>query len=121
MPKRKREAGTKKRSKRRRLTRFEREWVSYRQQHRCSICNQLLPPGTQYDHVILLDAGGGNDLGNFQALCGSCHSNKTQIERQVRKPTFDNDMRVSKYFVAGPHFAPTPQRPPLSFHTMDLI
>ena len=40
----------------------------------------ITEPATQVDHIIALAKGGPDALGNYQSLCGSCHSSKTARE-----------------------------------------
>lgn len=62
--------------------------VAHRQGWRCAGCSELLPPSYQIDHIVALCDGGADvDLGNLQAMCGTCHANKTQreiVERMAR-------------------------------------
>ena len=46
------------------------------QKAKCAICKKGLPAnsrGIHIDHVIPLSQGGGNDIGNFQAVCAGCN------------------------------------------------
>jgi 5-methylcytosine-specific restriction protein A len=48
-------------------------------------CNGVLTKATCVDHKIEIDDGGAAlDITNLQALCWSCHSRKTLIERGKR-------------------------------------
>jgi len=63
--------------------------VAYNQSYKCAACerlgvDQLLPPTYEVDHVIPLHMGGTNEIGNLEALCNSCHAQKTQYERIQR-------------------------------------
>jgi 5-methylcytosine-specific restriction protein A len=51
--------------------------VYYEQEYKCNICDILLSPDKQIDHIIPLHQGGENDRSNLQGLCGSCHGKKT--------------------------------------------
>lgn len=47
--------------------------------NRCSICGRIAEPGVrglQADHKIPLTRGGGNDIGNWQAICNVCNVGK---------------------------------------------
>ena len=61
--------------------------VSYRQQYKCAICSNLLPPSFQIDHIIPWSISRDDSEENLQALCPNCHSLKTQKEI----------MRISQY------------------------
>ena len=72
---------------------MERSWgvavqkiVGARQLWRCAKCDCLLPSSYEVDHVKPL-WGGGPDCyeTNAQALCPTCHANKTQLESIDRR------------------------------------
>lgn len=48
----------------------------------CRVCLAIgrVTPATAVDHIIPKSRGGGDDLGNLQAICDSCHRVKTQAE-----------------------------------------
>jgi 5-methylcytosine-specific restriction endonuclease McrA len=69
---------------RRRYTPRERMKVAYEQRYTCAKCAQLLPPDWQLDHVVPLSEGGGNERENVQALCVSCHTDKSVAATQTR-------------------------------------
>ena len=54
------------------------------QEWRCAACRKLLPASFQVDHVRALADGGTDDPANLQALCGTCHAEKTMVENMVR-------------------------------------
>ena len=64
----------------------EQKIVAARQSWKCACCAQLLPASFEVDHVKPLWAGGVDCYEtNAQALCSTCHAQKTQrenIERQ---------------------------------------
>jgi len=45
-------------------------------------CRRCGAPATEVDHVVPLWKGGGEDEGNLQALCRSCHGAKTAWEQR---------------------------------------
>ena len=54
---------------------------------------ELYPWGLELDHILPLELGGSNDISNLQALCESCHKEKTRADikriakaRRLRKP-----------------------------------
>ena len=64
-------------------------WVKFRKQYikENPLCVECLKAGrttiaSVCDHIIPISGGGDCwDLGNIQALCGSCHNKKTAKER----------------------------------------
>lgn len=48
------------------------------------LCRMCSRPALDVDHIVPLSQGGGNDHGNLQPLCHSCHSKKTVMDRQNR-------------------------------------
>lgn len=59
--------------------------VGARQSWRCAMCEQMLPGSFQLDHRVPLWKDGTNELSNAQALCSTCHSNKTLLEERERQ------------------------------------
>ena len=49
----------------------------------CVICQAAgrLVAATELDHIVALCNGGGNNDGNYQALCHGCHSMKTAQDK----------------------------------------
>ena len=70
----------KEKQKRKRFSAMEKRIVGARQKWRCGICNSLLNAAFQCDHIIPLHLNGTNLLFNIQALCGSCHNEKSYLE-----------------------------------------
>lgn len=69
------------------LSRSLRIEIAYRQHYKCNACQLFpIPPDFQVDHVIALEDGGQDIASNLQALCVSCHSEKTRLNR-LRKTT----------------------------------
>ena len=64
----------------RRLSESAKKTVAYRQQYTCRICETVLPPSYEVDHITPLALGGSNGLGNLQALCPACHATKTRVD-----------------------------------------
>lgn len=54
--------------------------VAASQLWRCFICRLLLTAFFEVDHVVTLAMGGGNEIGNLQALCPCCHRAKTHAD-----------------------------------------
>lgn len=68
--------------KRQYLTNDEKEIIINRQKNVCSICS-LHSEKFEIDHIKPLASGGSNDLNNLQALCNSCHKEKTSEENEL--------------------------------------
>jgi 5-methylcytosine-specific restriction endonuclease McrA len=43
-------------------------------------CGQLLPASFQIDHILPLHQGGDNTRENLQALCATCHAEKSYVD-----------------------------------------
>lgn len=76
----------------RRVSETLKKTVAHRQRYHCAICQQMLPPSYQVDHIIPLfvDVYGTrtdylNSAANLQALCPNCHSMKTQEDSMKYK------------------------------------
>jgi len=54
--------------------------IAHKQKYHCSMCNELLPPSYQVDHIIPHSISNDDTEDNLQALCPNCHSLKTQRE-----------------------------------------
>ncbi len=54
--------------------------VLARQDHRCTLCCEVLEK-VEYNHRMPLADGGGHGEDNIQALCPPCHANKSRGER----------------------------------------
>jgi len=56
--------------------------IAYRQKYKCNACALFpIPPDFHVDHIIALEDGGEDIATNLQALCVSCHSEKTRLNR----------------------------------------
>ena len=49
----------------------------------CNVCNDMLPPSYDLDHMIPLFKGGSDAIANLQALCVPCHRTKSAGERSA--------------------------------------
>ena len=67
-------------SKSRKLRESTKKIVAYNQLYKCALCKILLPPSFQCDHLIPHSISDDDTIENLQALCGNCHSNKSQRE-----------------------------------------
>ena len=66
---------------RRPLPEKTRKLVAYRQAYKCALCDCLLPPTYEVDHIVPVAMEGSNGLANLQALCRPCHKQKTRDQR----------------------------------------
>ena len=63
------------------------EWKRLREQafriygHSCVICGEV---AREIDHIIELDQGGLDEIGNLQPLCTDCHKRKTAAYNSKR-------------------------------------
>lgn len=62
------------------FTPYQRNTIAYSQEWKCTMCKTLLPASFQIDHIIPLRDKGTNSYDNLQALCGTCHSQKSAFE-----------------------------------------
>ena len=67
-------------SLKRKLSEREKKFVSSKQDWKCGVCNNTLPPSYQVDHIIPFSICGNDDIDNLMSLCPTCHANKTQLE-----------------------------------------
>ena len=63
---------------RRLASRTQRDLLAIIQDFKCAICGSALPNKFECDHLVPFSKGGETTLQNLQALCPSCHSNKTR-------------------------------------------
>ena len=63
------------------ITEYEKRKLAWSQDYECKICQNLLPPEWQIDHIVPLFLGGSNETTNLQVLCANCHAKKTCEER----------------------------------------
>jgi len=72
----------KKEKKRIRLTKADKDKIVKRQKYKCAKCKRdLTRTVVHYDHKKSLALGGSNTLRNYQALCPTCHAEKTREDR----------------------------------------
>jgi 5-methylcytosine-specific restriction endonuclease McrA len=65
---------------RRLATRTQRDLLAILQDFRCAICGCELPERFECDHLVPFSEGGETTLSNLQALCPSCHLDKTRAK-----------------------------------------
>ena len=89
-------------STKRKFNQTHRIHIMYTQKYKCMICDELLKPDCQLDHIIPLEDGGEDSVDNLQALCVSCHSEKTYDHRLQQHPLFSKStikpVKTSLYF-----------------------
>ena len=62
--------------------------VAYKNEYKCTMCDQILPPTFEIDHIQELRDGGEDTFENLQALCPNCHAEKTRANTLKRHPVF---------------------------------
>ena len=58
----------------------KKKYVASQQDWKCGHCKCQLNAWYEVDHVVRLEHGGTNDVGNLVALCRECHGKKTAME-----------------------------------------
>lgn len=66
--------------KRKRWGNRARNMIASGQGWKCAICHKSLPASWELDHKIPLVAGGLDEISQCQALCNTCHREKTNLE-----------------------------------------
>lgn len=89
-------------SLKRKLTEREKKFVSSKQDWKCGVCNNTLPPSYQVDHIIPFSICGNDDIDNLMSLCPTCHANKTQLEHnrilRFKKLKAENNIKYLCWF-----------------------
>lgn len=65
--------------------------VAYRTKYKCNMCDCLLPPTFEIDHIKELRDGGKDEYNNLQALCNNCHAKKTRANTLKRHEVFKRE------------------------------
>lgn len=86
----------------RKLSRSMRIELAYRQQYKCRMCEVLLPPDFQVDHIEALEDGGADVASNLQCLCVPCHTTKTRLNRLRKTQQFAEEATVQHEAFARP-------------------
>ena len=72
----------KNRDERRSFNRTQQSKIWEKQHGKCAKCKKSLKPSsTHYDHIKPWEKGGKTVVENGQAICASCHSEKTRDDR----------------------------------------
>lgn len=75
---------------------------------RCRACGEPLVARREFDHIVALALGGGNDEGNWAALCPACHRTKTALDlKRIAKAD-----RQRRFFETGKARSPKAWTPP---------
>lgn len=69
--------------KRAKFTTELREEIKHQQEGQCIMCKEMLGDKFHIDHIKPLANGGTNDKNNLQALCQSCHIDKSREEKDA--------------------------------------
>lgn len=68
--------------KRKSLTKADKDKILKRQKYKCAMCpKDLSKTVVHFDHKKPLALGGSDTLRNYQALCPTCHAEKTREDR----------------------------------------
>lgn len=73
------------------LSRAIRVELAYRQKYTCNICQVLLKPDWEVDHIVALEDGGLDIATNLQCLCVPCHKEKTRLNRLRKSALFSKE------------------------------
>tara|TARA_B100000674_G_scaffold311502_1_gene258946 strand:- start:7240 stop:7776 length:537 start_codon:yes stop_codon:yes gene_type:complete len=65
--------------------------VAYRTKYKCNMCDCLLPPTFEIDHIVEIRDGGKDEFNNLQALCNNCHAKKTRANTLKRNEVFKKE------------------------------
>lgn len=99
----------------RKLSRSMRIEIAYRQQYKCRMCDILLPPDFEVDHIQALEDGGQDIASNLQCLCVPCHTKKTRLNRLRKTKIFSKEAEAEHEAYARPlsdDDDSEPQKPP---------
>ena len=96
-------------AERRSPTAAEKEEILSRQHNRCALCSGVFDDDVEFDHVAGVKTLVKGQKQTYQALCCSCHAEKTQLERGARSI----ESRFSKQ--AWEDFVRSPKPPPLTW------
>ena len=73
--------------------------IAAKQKFKCAICINLFgEAGWEIDHILALCNGGADDVHNLQALCHTCHANKSRQDMYELYRTRNTGVKISPYF-----------------------
>jgi len=110
--------------KRANITEYTKRTIAFAQKWKCNLCNSLLDPSFDIDHIIPFQYGGKDDKSNFHVLCVRCHRYKTHsIDVKILKPmltgnhglTSDDILNVIKNSYENEHMSVTKKSNNISF------
>ena len=64
--------------------------IAYKTKYRCGMCDKILPPTFEIDHIIELRDGGKDEYQNLWSLCNDCHAEKTRANTLKHNELFKN-------------------------------
>jgi len=67
--------------------------IAYKTLWRCALCDKILTPNFEIDHIVEIRHGGADDWGNTCALCVSCHAEKTRANTLKMNKAFEAEFR----------------------------
>lgn len=67
--------------------------IAYKSKYRCNMCDMLLPPEFEVDHIVELHDGGEDTYENCQALCPNCHAKKTRANVLKSSRVFEKEFK----------------------------
>ena len=106
------------------ITEYTKRTIAFSQKWTCNLCNTLLDPSFDIDHIIPFQFGGSDTKNNYHALCVRCHRYKTHsIDSKILRPmlngkhdlTSDDILRVIKKTYNNEHMSVTKKRDKISF------
>ena len=65
--------------------------IAYKNKYKCGLCDTLVLPTFQCDHIIELRDGGTDTFENLWALCCNCHAKKTRANTLKRDKAFEKE------------------------------
>lgn len=75
-------ASSRTKPKRKRLSKAEKTMILKSQNFKCAMCKRDISKITpHFDHRIPLAIGGSDTITNIQALCGTCHTEKSKFDK----------------------------------------
>ena len=67
--------------------------IAYKTKYKCGMCDMLLPPTFEIDHIKELRDGGTDTYDNLWALCNNCHAKKTRTNTLRRDRAFEKEFK----------------------------
>ena len=89
----------------------EKEEILKRQHNRCAHCGSAFNDDVEFDHIAALKTLAKGQTQQFQALCSTCHQEKTDLEGGVRSIESRFSHRVWEAYVKSPKPPPLVWQP----------